>query len=101
MEQKTINDQARAKGKAYSQNSVLLNPICFKPTSKQISFLEAQDKSKVIKEALDLLILKRTNLDKLLEDLNKNYPLNWRRINRRHGKRTTNKIRELKNGRNN
>ena len=96
--EKSIADHYRAINQGYSQKTVKQNINGFRPTSKINNFLENQeDKSATIREAMELLILKRCNPDLLLDQLSKRYPLNWRRINRRNGSWITNKIKELKN----
>jgi len=97
--EKTLNDIARAKCKGYSKNMVAQRSIHFRPTSQIKEFLDLQDdKSKTIREAIELLMKKRMNIDLFLDELCINYPLNWRRINRRNGLFLKYKIKELKNG---
>jgi len=94
----TLNSHANAKRKGFSRNAVAQQTVHFRPTSKQKEFLDLQeDKSKAIREALDLLIKKRTDVDSLLDYFSLNYPLNWRRINRINGVQIKYKIKEFKN----
>lgn len=94
----TLSDESTAKRKGYSRNGVAQRSQHFRPTSKQVEFLNLQDdKSKTIRQALDLLMNKRININSLLDELCMSYPLNWRRVNRRNGLFLKCKIKEIKN----
>ena len=95
--ERTLNDTARTKRQGYSKNMVAQQTIHFRPTSQIKAFLNLQkDKSKTIREALELLMKKRTKTNLFLSELSMDYPFLWRSVNRRNAQFITQKIKELK-----
>ncbi|MFW6311765.1 MAG: hypothetical protein ACOC1K_05970 [Nanoarchaeota archaeon] len=78
--------------------SVLQNkPMSFRPDNESKAFLKlADNKNKIINEALKIYKLYKLDIHKLLDYLSLRYPYHWRQVNRANGQFITQKIKELK-----